>query len=66
MCIKTPHEKGGHSPCWAAEPEKIIIIICVICEYFMNQKSKNMKNCTWHFAEEKTEILQHVSENSVD
>jgi hypothetical protein len=25
--IKKPHERGGHSPRWAAEPEKIIIII---------------------------------------
>jgi hypothetical protein len=23
--IKKPHERGGHSPHWAAEPEKIII-----------------------------------------
>jgi hypothetical protein len=21
--IKKPHGQGGHSPCWAAEPEKI-------------------------------------------
>jgi hypothetical protein len=25
--IKKPREQGGHSPRWAAEPEKIIIII---------------------------------------
>jgi hypothetical protein len=25
--IKIPRERGGHSPRWAAEPEKIIIII---------------------------------------
>jgi hypothetical protein len=25
--IKKPRERGGHSPRWAAEPEKIIIII---------------------------------------
>jgi hypothetical protein len=24
--IKEPRERGGHSPRWAAEPEKIIII----------------------------------------
>jgi hypothetical protein len=25
-----PRERGGHSPCWAADPEKIIIIIMII------------------------------------
>jgi hypothetical protein len=25
--IKKPRERGGHKPRWAAEPEKIIIII---------------------------------------
>jgi hypothetical protein len=25
--IKKPCEQGGHSPCWAAELEKIIIIL---------------------------------------
>jgi hypothetical protein len=28
--IKKPHERGGHSPRWAAEPENIIIIIIII------------------------------------
>jgi hypothetical protein len=28
--IKKPRGRGGHSPCWAAEPEKIIIIIIII------------------------------------
>jgi hypothetical protein len=34
--IKKPRERGGHSPRWAAEPEKIIIItttiIIIICD----------------------------------
>jgi hypothetical protein len=30
--IKKPRERGGHSPCWAAEPEKIIIIIIIMLE----------------------------------
>jgi hypothetical protein len=28
--IKKPRERGGHSPRWAAEPEKIIIRICKV------------------------------------
>jgi hypothetical protein len=28
--IKKPRERGGHSPRWAAEPEKLIIIIIII------------------------------------
>jgi hypothetical protein len=28
--IKKPHETRRHSPRWAAEPEKIIIIIIII------------------------------------
>jgi hypothetical protein len=29
LCVITkPHEWGGHSSCWAAEPEKIIILTC--------------------------------------
>jgi hypothetical protein len=27
--IKKPRERGGHSPRWAAEPEKIVIIIII-------------------------------------
>jgi hypothetical protein len=31
LCVITkPRERGGHSPRWAAEPEKIIIIIIII------------------------------------
>jgi hypothetical protein len=30
--IKKPRVGGGHSPCWAAVPEKIIIIIIIICK----------------------------------
>jgi hypothetical protein len=30
--IKKPRGRGSHSPCWAAEPEKIIIIIIIIIE----------------------------------
>jgi hypothetical protein len=41
--IKKPRGRGGHSPRWAAEPEKIIIIInsnnIVIHLYFTAQKS---------------------------
>jgi hypothetical protein len=28
--IKKPRGRGGHSPRWAAEPEKIIIIILIL------------------------------------
>jgi hypothetical protein len=35
LCVITkPRERGDHSPRWAAEPEKIIIIIikCIECQ----------------------------------
>jgi hypothetical protein len=28
--IKKPRERGGHSPGWAAMPDKIIIVIIII------------------------------------
>jgi hypothetical protein len=28
--ITKPHERGGHIPCWTAEPEKIAAIIIII------------------------------------
>jgi hypothetical protein len=33
--IKKPHEQGGHSPRWTAEPD-IIIIIIIIMQYNFN------------------------------
>jgi hypothetical protein len=30
LCDQKPRERGGHSPCWAAEAEKFIIIIIII------------------------------------
>jgi hypothetical protein len=38
--IKKPRERGAHSPRWAAEPEKIIIII--IIEKPLKAKQLNM------------------------
>jgi hypothetical protein len=35
--IKKPRERGGHRPCWAAVPDKIIVInIIIIIIYFTN------------------------------
>jgi hypothetical protein len=35
LCVTMkPRERGSHSPCWAAEPEKIIIM--AYCTYFIN------------------------------
>jgi hypothetical protein len=28
--IKKPRERGGHSPCWAAEPEKMMMMIMIL------------------------------------
>jgi hypothetical protein len=34
LCVITkPRERGGHSPRWTAEPEKIIVIIIIIINY---------------------------------
>jgi hypothetical protein len=32
--IKKPHERGGHSPCRAADINKVIIIIIIIFRLF--------------------------------
>jgi hypothetical protein len=37
--IKKPRERGGHSPRWATEPEKIIIIIIIIIIMFFDNHS---------------------------
>jgi hypothetical protein len=52
MCVITkPRERGGHSPRWAAVPEKIIIIIIIIKFYW------KLNVVLWH-NENKKKIVQ--------
>jgi hypothetical protein len=48
--IKKPRKRGGHSPRWAAEPEKIIIIInyelCTGLALKLGHFGKKIRN-TW-------------------
>jgi hypothetical protein len=44
--IKKPRERGGHSPHWAAEPEKIIIIVLILCN--RNNSVNNLWTLLWN------------------
>jgi hypothetical protein len=45
--MKKPREREGHSPRWAAEPEKIIIII-IICNMDISVLAVDMPSTNTH------------------
>jgi hypothetical protein len=54
VCDEKACEQGGHSPCWAAEPEKIKIIsdthlMYEISTSFLEQVDLLVKNVFWRF-----------------
>jgi hypothetical protein len=62
--IKKPRERGGHSPCWAAVAEKIIIIIIKlhISAFVMS----NLEACAWRWliTRDKSCSLIHILNTS--
>jgi hypothetical protein len=73
--IKKPHERGGHSPRWAAVPEKIIIIITLILcsnnESIENKfppKIRKESDAVWHLTfnkNKRNEIVIKVVQNGL-
>jgi hypothetical protein len=43
--IKKPRGRGGHSPRWAAEPEKIIITIIINTEHDLREHTSVYHKC---------------------
>jgi hypothetical protein len=60
--IKKPRGRGGHSPHWAAAPEKIIIIIIIII--ISLNISQNEKCLGKRKENEEASYVQYFPENS--
>jgi hypothetical protein len=63
LCVITePRERGGHSPRWAAEPEKtIIIIIIIIIMYYCHQHVSETHVAIYRAIYLRTRIQLHLN-----
>jgi hypothetical protein len=57
--IKKPREREGHSPCWAAEPEKIIIIMAPLWNHLWRNFEINWRKHSLTSWRVETAILRN-------